>query len=89
MEDHLDHQDAIVSEKLKLLKISSLNAEHKQAVVVSVLNTDAWLSGSAVGVLADLSFSPDVEDFDLRFQRCRVSQSLEVASPSATTGFNW
>ena len=41
MEDHLDHQDAIVSEKLKLLKISSLNAEHKQAVVVSVLSTDA------------------------------------------------
>ena len=38
--DHPDHQDAIVSEKLKLLKISSLKAEQKQAVV-GVLNTDA------------------------------------------------
>ena len=40
MADHPDHQDAIVSEKLKLLKISSLKAEPKQAVV-GVLNTDA------------------------------------------------
>ena len=36
MEDHTD-QDAIISEKLKLLKISSLKAEQKQAVV-GVLN---------------------------------------------------
>ena len=62
--DHPDHQDAIVSAKLKLLKISSLKAEQKQAVV-GVLNTHAWLSGSAVGVLVDLGFSPEVEDFDL------------------------
>ena len=78
-----DHQDA---EKLKLLNISSLKAEQKQAVV-GVLNTDVWLSGSAVGVLADFGFSPYVEDFDLRFQRCWVSQSSEVASTSATKGF--
>ena len=38
--DHPDHQDAIVSEKLKLLKISSVKAEQTQAVV-GVLNTDA------------------------------------------------
>jgi len=38
--DHPDHQDAIVSAKLKLLKISSLKAEQKQAVV-GVLNTHA------------------------------------------------
>ena len=59
----------IVSEKLKLLKISSLKAEQKQAVV-SVLNTDTCLSGSAVGVLVDFGFSLDIEDFDLRFQHC-------------------
>ena len=35
-----------------MLKISSVKAEQKQ-VVVGVLNTDAWLSGSAVEVLAD------------------------------------
>ena len=34
----------------------------------------------------DFGFSPDVEEFNLRFQRCRVSQE-EVASTSATTGF--
>ena len=51
--DHPDHQ---------LLKISSLKAEQKQTVV-GVLNPDAWLSGSTVGVLADFGFSPDVEDF--------------------------
>ena len=45
--DNPYHQDAIISEKLKLLKISSLKAERKQAVV-SVLNTGACLSGSAV-----------------------------------------
>ena len=33
MTDHPGHQDAIVLEKLKLLKISSLKAEQKQAVV--------------------------------------------------------
>ena len=38
--DHPDHQDAIASEKLKLLKISSVKTEHKLAVV-GVLNTDA------------------------------------------------
>ena len=27
-------------------------------------------SGSAVGVFADFGFSPDVDDFDLRFLRC-------------------
>ena len=59
----------VASEKLKLLKISYSKAEQKQAVV-GVLNTDAWLAGSAVEVLADFGFSPDVEDFDLRFQRC-------------------
>ena len=32
--------------------------------------TETRLSGSAVEVLADFGFSPDVEDFDLRFQRC-------------------
>ena len=72
--DHPDHQDAIASEKLQLLKISYSKAEQKQAVVgvVGVLNTDAWLAGtgSAVEVLAGFGFSPDVEDFDLRFQRC-------------------
>ena len=48
-----------------MLKTSSLlKAEQKQAVV-GVLNTDASLSGSAVGVLADFGFSLDVEDFDL------------------------
>jgi len=36
IEDHID-QDAIISEKLKLLKTSSLKAEQKQAVV-GVLN---------------------------------------------------
>ena len=36
MADHTD-QDAIISEKLKLLKISSLKAEQKQAVV-GILN---------------------------------------------------
>jgi len=36
MADHTD-QDAIISEKLKLLKISSFKAEQKQAVV-GVLN---------------------------------------------------
>ena len=76
-----DHQEAIVSEKLKLSKASALKAQ-KQAGV-GVLNTDAWLSGSAVGVLV----SPNVEDFDLRFQRCWVSQSSEVASTSAKTEF--
>ena len=81
-----NHQDAIVSEKLKLLEMNSFKAEQKQAVV-GVLNTDAWLSGSAVEILADFGFSPDVEEFDLRFQRCWVSQSSEVASTSATTGF--
>ena len=77
-----------VLEKLKLLKITSLKAEEKQAVV-SVLNTDAWLLGSAVGVVADFGLSPVFEDFDLRFQlqRCWVSQSSEVASTSATTSF--
>ena len=74
MADHPDHQDTIVSEKLKLLKISSLKTEQKQAVV-DLLNTDAWLSGSAEGVLVDFGFSPDVEDFDLRFQRYWVSQT--------------
>ena len=59
----------IVSEKLKLLKISSLKAEQKQAVV-SVLNTDTCLSGAAVGVLVDFGFSLDIEYFDLRFQHC-------------------
>ena len=54
MADHPDHQDTIVSEKLKLLKISSLKAEQTQAVV-GVLNTE---------VLANFGFSPDVEDFD-------------------------
>ena len=54
------------SEKLQLLKISYLKAEQKQAVV-GVLNTDAWLSGSAVEVVADFGFSPNIEDFDLRF----------------------
>ena len=39
-EDHPDHQDAIASEKLKLLKISYLKAEQKQAVV-GFPNTDA------------------------------------------------
>ena len=34
------HQDVIASEKLKLLKISYLKAEQKQAVV-GVLNADA------------------------------------------------
>ena len=34
----------------------------------SCCNTDAWLSDSAVESLANFSFSPDVEDFDLRFQ---------------------
>ena len=48
------HQDApIVSEKLKLLKISSLKAEQKQAVV-GVLNIQTLDSGSAVGVLVFL-----------------------------------
>ena len=38
--DHPVHQDAIVSEKrIKVLKISSLKAEQKQAVF-GVLNTD-------------------------------------------------
>ena len=38
--DHPNHQDATVSsEKLKLLKISSLKTEQEQAVV-GVLNTD-------------------------------------------------
>ena len=46
-----------------MLKISSVKAEQKQAVV-GVLNTDAWLSGSAVEVLANVGFSPDVEDLD-------------------------
>ena len=32
MADHHGHQDAMISEKLKLLKISFLKAEHKQAV---------------------------------------------------------
>ena len=77
-----DHQEAIVSEKLKLSKASTLKAEQKQAGV-GVLNTDAWLSGSAAGVLV----FPNVEDFDLRFQRCWVSQSSEVASTSAKTEF--
>ena len=69
--DHPDHQDAIASEKLQLLKISYSKAEQKQAIV-GVLNTDRWLAGtgSAVEVLAGFGFSPDVEDFDLRFQRC-------------------
>ena len=75
-----DHQEAMVSEKLKLSKASSLKAEQKQAGVC-VFNTDAWLAGSALGVF------PNVEDFDLRFLRCWVSQSSEVASTSATTGF--
>ena len=75
----------IIKRSLKLLIISSLKAEQKQTVV-GVLNTDAWLSGSAVGVLEDFGFSPDVEDFDLRFQPCCVSQLSEVASTSATTG---
>ena len=48
---------------------------------MSFINTDAWLSGTAVGVSVDFGFSPDVEDFDLR------AQSSEVASTSATTGF--
>ena len=72
---------------MKLLKISSLKA--KQAVV-GVLNTDAWLSGSAVEVFEDFGLiSPDVrvEDSDLPFQRCWVSQSSEVALTSATTVF--
>ena len=77
----------VVSEKLKLLKISSLKAGQKQAVV-DVLNTGAWLSGSALGVLADFGFSPDIEDFDLRFPRCWVSQSLEVASHRLQQGLN-
>ena len=77
-----DHQEAIVSEKLKLSKASSLKAEQKRAGV-GVLNTDAWLSGSVVEVLV----FPNVEDFDIRFQSCWVSQSSEVASTSATTGF--
>ena len=34
--DHPDHQDVIVSEKLKLLKISSLKAEQKQDKLLSV-----------------------------------------------------
>ena len=64
--------------RLKLLKISSLKAEQKQAFV-GVLNTDAWLSDSAVGVLVDFGFSLDVEDFDLRFQRfSRYDQSIKT-----------
>ena len=51
-----DHQDTSISGKLKLLKISSLKTERKQAVD-GVLNTDVRFSGSAVGVLADLVFS--------------------------------
>ena len=43
-----DHQEAMVSEKLKLSKASSLKAEQKQAGVC-VFNTDAWLAGSALG----------------------------------------
>ena len=50
-----DHQDAIASEKLQLLKISYSKAEQKQAVV-GVLSTDAWLSGSVVEVLTDFGF---------------------------------
>ena len=46
-----DHQGAIISEKLKLLKNSSLKTEGNQTLV-GVLNTDVSFSGSAVGVLA-------------------------------------
>ena len=51
-----DHQDAIISEKLKLLNISFLKNEGNQPLV-GVLNTDVSFSGSAVGVLAELVFS--------------------------------
>ena len=40
-----DHQDAIVLEKLKLLNCF-LKVEPQKQAVISVLNTDAWLSGS-------------------------------------------
>ena len=66
MANHLHHQDAIVSEKLELLKTSSFKAEQKQAGV-SVLKyrgLTLWFCRRS------LSFSTDFEDFDLRFQRC-------------------
>ena len=49
-----------------MLKINSLKAEQKQAVV-GVLNIDAWLSGSAVEAV-----TPDVGDFDLRFRHRKL-----------------
>ena len=62
--NHPDHQDAIVSEKLKLLKTTSFKAEQKQAGVGALKHRHLTLW------FCSRRLSPDVEDFDLRFQRC-------------------
>ena len=67
MADRSD-QDEIISEKLKLLKISSLKTEQKQAVVGVLIQTlDSvilqWVSWRTW-------FSPDAGDFNLPFQHC-------------------
>ena len=53
MADHQDHQDTIISEKLKLLKISSLKAEQKQAVV-------GLLNGKGVMAILPTGFGKSV-----------------------------
>ena len=68
-------------------------AEQKQAVV-DVLNTDAWLSGSAVEVLADFGFSRRTLKISLYAFSVAVGSwfpeqrlVIEPTSTSATTGF--
>ena len=87
MVDHPDHQDAIVFEKLKLLKISFSKPEKKQAVVV-VLNTDAWLSGSVVGVFGGLCFFSESWRFWFTLPALLSLAVIESCrSTSATTRF--
>ena len=71
MANHLDRGEAIVSEKLELFENRFFKAEQKQ-VCVGVLKYKRlilWFCNRSLSPLLS-PFSPDVEDFDLRFQRC-------------------
>ena len=85
--DHPDHQDAIVSERLKLVKISSVKAEQKQAVV-GVLNTDAqltlWFCSRSLG---GLWFFLRTLKISINYAFSVVDGLAVIASTSATTGF--
>ena len=81
MADHTD-QDAIISEKLKLLKISSLKAEQKQAVVGILNGKDAMAilpAGFGKSVIFELFALVKMHEDELK--------SLVIVSP--LTSITW